>query len=306
MPWRFVQMYGRMQFSDFVVAHALSENTRCLQVLGTGRVVLSSAGIVNLVTATHRLEACWELLRGSVPAAVYQRAMDRLATLASGLAPAADEASVQHTLMRLAQRSGKEKSRVAMEHVAAAVAQRGVRGDYALPSPDRLSAVFEADSAEWRDLPLDGLDENAVLDGFERCYESGRDNGQRALQGGGEPAFVQWSRWARATFHQLDLMRPALGPDNRARRWCLSRIVDGFDKQRGLLNVRSILEGMSMQSKDRIRVEALLETGLDDCRCRVTKLFAHAYGPTPQAFRDGIWLDANRFAFDKHSWPRSA
>ncbi|NJN53238.1 MAG: hypothetical protein HC809_17240 [Gammaproteobacteria bacterium] len=311
MPWRFVEMYGRMPFSDFVVAHALSENTRGLRMLSADRGELSAASLNQLVSAVHRLEACWELLRLGVGEGIYQRALDRLAALSRELAPVADDWSVQHTLLRLAQQSGKERSRTAMESVAGALASLNVRAKRALPLHERLSAVFEVDSCQWRALPLSGFDENAVLDGFERCYESGRDNGQRALDGAGEPAFAHWARWARATFHQLDLMRPALGADNRARRWCLSRVNDGFDKQRGLLDVRGRLDTIALPIKDRIRVEALLETGLDECRCRVTKLFAHSYGPTPRQFRDAVWVDANRFAYENSgswasSWPRSA
>ncbi len=303
MPWRFVQMYGRMQFSDVVVAHALSENNRCLRIVGAGRDSLSSASIGNLVAATHRLESCWELLRFCVTEPVFQEAMDRLAQANNCLAPAADEVCARHELTRLADRSGKEKSRSAMLHVIDALDESPV----APVGLERLSVAFEADSRQWRELPLTGFDENAILDGFERCYESGRDYGARALAGSGEPAFTQWSRWARATFHQLDLMRPALSPDNRARRWCLGRINDGFDKQRGLISVRTRLGRLALPIKDRIRIEALIETGLEECRCRVMKLFAHAYGPTPRAFRDGVWLDANRLAYDGAAvWPRSA
>lgn len=303
MPWRFVQMYGRMQFSDVVVAHALSENNRCLRSVGAGRHSLSSASICHLITATHRLEACWELLRFSVAESVFAEAMNRLAQANDCLALAGDEVSARHELTRLAERSGKEKSRAAMLRVIDAL-------DNAPATPvslERLSLAFEADSRQWRELPLEGFDENAILDGFERCYESGRDYGARALAGAGEPAFAHWSRWARATFHQLDLMRAALFPDNRARRWCLGRINDGFDKQRGLISIRARLGSLALPVKDRIRIEALLETGLEECRCRVMKLFAHAYGPTPRAFRDGVWLDANRLAYDGAAvWPRSA
>ncbi len=307
MPWRFVQMYGRMPLCEFVVAYALSENNRCLRLLGAGPGELHAGGARQLMISAHELEACWELARGASGEAAYRVCADRLADVAQLLHPVVDEVVARHQLLRLAERSGKEKSRAALTCVETGLAARAQHRHIFQHAFDRLSNVFEADSSAWRELPLAAFEESAWLGGFERCYEGGRESGRRVAEGGGETAFVQWGRWARASFHHLDMIRAGLSPDNRARRWCLGRIVDGFDKLRALNAVRAALTSLALDAKDRIRVEALLEAGSDDCHRRALKLYPHAYGQSPRTFRDGIALDAVRLAYESENrWPRSA
>jgi hypothetical protein len=226
--------------------------------------------------------------------------------LAEMLAPTLQEDAVRATVQRLLQRANKERSQAALEVLARGI-DAALERRFQPLSMTRLSLGFQAESSVWQGLPLPGTDERCVRDGLERCYRRGQEISVRQLDGRAEETVPEWCRWARYSFFHLDSIRAALSADNRAQRWCLGRLIDAFCKHDGLLGVRGCLPDVGFEAKDLIRVEAVLEDCLDESRRRALKLVPHTYGRAAEAFRESVWTDATRFAFDYNlPLPRSA
>jgi hypothetical protein len=306
MPWRFVEMYGRTQFSDIVVFQALEENNRALRLLAPGTDTLTVVTAQALALSVRRLLAAWELHRSAVPAATIAAAEARLEGVDGLLSPVLMAESASHALHRLAQRVERDAVRAAVATLEAGVA-RLVDRRVPLQSLTQLSVAFQAESAAWQQMPVPGTRESDVLDGFERCYGLGRDIGWRQVAGEAGETFAEWRRFAEMSFHQLDSIRVALSAENRATRWCLGRLIDAFCKHESLLAVRRCLADVALSSHERILVEAELESSLDESRARAQKLVPHTYAVEPGTFRERVTRDVERFALGhQQPLPRSA
>lgn len=301
MPWIFVQMYGRIQFSDIVVFQALEENNRALRLVGRADGDQAVTMVQTLAQSVRRLAASWELLRTSVPASVFAAADRRRADIERLLEPALGAEAVRRALHRLSQRAYRDRSRITAANLED-VLRRAHLLDDLCPSLMGLSIAFQVESAAWQTLPMPGTDESRILDGFERCYRQGHEIGDRRLEGQGDDTLAEWRRFAELTYFQLDSLRPALSDENRARRWCLGRLIDALCKHEGVLLLRRYSSDVVLDGDAQIRIDADLEASLDDCRSRALKLVPHAYGVTPPDFRDSVAVDLDRFAFE-HNLP---
>jgi len=297
MPWRFVEMYGRTQFSDIVVFQALEENNRALRLLGRGESKLPAPAVQGLAMGVFRLAASWQLLRAAVPAEMAGAAERRLSVLEQMLTPELADESARATVQRLLQRAEDERQRDALEVLGKCIGA-ALRRRHQPLSMTRLSLGFQAESSAWQALPLPGTDEQCVREGLERCYRRGQEISLGRLEGSGDEPLAEWRRWARHTFYQLDSMRASLSPDNRAQRWCLGRLIDSLCKHDGLIGVRECLPDVALDARQQMRVEAALEACLDEFRTRALKLVTHAYARTPEEFVESIWADATRHALE--------
>ena len=299
MPWRFVEMYGRIPFGDIVVFLALEENNRALRNLSRGEARAPLTSLKSLATSAERLAAAWELMRASVPSAVTDAAEQRLADVDEALKPTLADEHVRATLHRLVERPSNAKAKIEL----AALENAQARARVVPVAPlTQLSIAFQAESSAWQQLPMDGTDDDHVLDGFVHCYARGRAIAGDLTRGEGDETFASWARWVRFAFHQLDFLRPALSADNRARRWCLGRLLDTFCKHDGLLGVRRVVSDVAFDAEKTIRIEAVLEACLDATRERALKLVPHVYGATPETYRASIREDLGRFAL-QHNLP---
>jgi hypothetical protein len=311
MPWRFVEMYGRTQFSDIVVFQALEENTRALRVLARCRDGLPLPAVQRLALVARHLAAGWELLRSAVPGSLIAGAEARLVEIEAILAPALLTDTAPQVLHRIAARVEDETSRAALARFEISV-KRLFAGALPLQPLLPLSVAFQADSSAWQLMPLPGTRESDVLDGFERCYLRGREIALRQTSGErGEvivsrpsrtrvATFAEWRKFAELTYHQLDSIRPSLSADNRARRWCLGRLIDAFCRHETVLALGRMLPGVALSADERGRVEALFEAALEESRSRATKLVPHAYAASGPEFRASTATDVSRFALTHH------
>jgi hypothetical protein len=306
MPWRFVEMYGRMQFSDIVVFQALEENNRVLRLLGRADEHLPLPGVQGLALSVRRLTAAWALFDGLVTAEVGANSRARLLGIDGMLAPTLLADIVPQTLNRLSQRSDDARVQASFAAFEAAVRRALVAAPVAPPLL-ALSVAFQAESSAWQQMPPAGTRESDVLDAFERGYRLGRELAWRQAAGEATETLAEWRCHAESTFYQLDSIRRSLGDDNRARRWCLGRLIDALCKHEALLAVRRWLPEVTLARDSVLRIEALLEAHLDETRSRAVKLVAHAYAASPAEFRAHVRADVDAFALAVHQpLPRSA
>jgi len=304
MPWRFVEMYGRIPFGDIVVFLALEENNRALRGLSRGESRPSLTQLQSLATSAERLAAAWELMRQSVPLAVVEAAEQRLSDVEDMLRPSLAVERARSTLHRLVLRAGSTKAKDELLALDGAQARERV---VPVAPITPLSIAFQAESSAWQQLPMDGTDDERVLDGFVHCYARGRAIAGELARGEGDETFATWARWVRFSFHQLDFLRPALSADNRARRWCLGRLLDTFCKHDGLLGLRRWISDVAFDAEQQLRIEAVLESCLDATRERALKLVPHAFGATAETYRAAVREDLGRFALQHNQpLPRSA
>ena len=117
----------------------------------------------------------------------------------------------------------------------------------------------------------------------------------------------RWRRWAKYGFYQLDMIRPVLCAENRARRWYLDRLGDGLGKHHYLLLLRRRVGDVSLDEDDRLRVEAVIETRLAIYRDRARKLHPYIYAQKGVVFGAAVAEDLAKLTFDNVVvLPRSA
>lgn len=306
MPWRFVEMYGRTQFSDIVVLQALEENNRALRLLGRGDETLSIATAHSLAVSLRRLESAWALLEATVPQAAADAARARHCEIDALLAPRLRIEARDAALHRLAQRAsggGDQPTTDVLETLTRSAPNA------ALPEPrlTELSVSFQAESCAWREMPMPGTEERHVLDAFERCYARGRSLGRGQTATSGDWSHRDWRHAAELTFFQLDAMRITLSTENRATRWCLGRLVDTLCKLDGYLEARRLLASADVGAKARACLDGMLDARIAESRRRAGKLLNHAYGVDPATYRARVAADAARFALaHTQALPRTA
>jgi CHAD domain-containing protein len=295
-----------MRFSDFVIYHALQENNRCLHLLSAYPAPLSDTSVHSLRIGVKRLRASWRLLQREIPEASFNDAEARLKAIHRTLAPARDELAVLMIARSLAAKTTKKKSRAALALVAQTLGEHGAPV-LTRASMDQVSDGFQQESGVWRDLDIEALHDQALIDGFVRSYQRGRRLGRRALEHDDAAVMHRWRGWVKNAFYQLDMIRPVLCASNRARRWYLDRLGDALGKHHDLMLLRGRLGDVALDETDRLRVEATLETQLTVYRNRARKLHPYIYAQKGDVFREAVAADIARLSFDNVVvLPRSA
>lgn len=295
-----------MRFSDFVIYHSLQENNRCLHLLSAYPAPLSDTSVHSLRIGVKRLRASWRLLQHEVPETLFNDAEARLKAIHRTLAPARDELAVLTIARSLAAKTTKKKSRAALALVAQTLGGHGA-AELTRASMDQVSDGFQQESGVWRDLDVETLHDQALIDGFVRSYQRGRRLGRRALEHDDAAVMHRWRIWVKNAFYQLDMIRPVLCASNRARRWYLDRLGDALGKHHDLLLLRARLGDVALDEADRLRVEAALETQLTVYRDRARKLHPYIYAEKGAPFGQAVAADIARLSFDNVVvLPRSA
>jgi CHAD domain-containing protein len=295
-----------MRFSDFVIYHALQENNRCLHVLSAYPAPMSDTSVHSLRIGVKRLRASWRLLQREIPETLFNDAEARLKAIHRTLAPARDELAVLTIARSLVAKTTKKKSRAALAIVARTLGGHGAT-ELTRASMDQVSDGFQQESGVWRDLDVETLHDQALIDGFVRSYQRGRRLGRRALEHDDAAVMHRWRIWVKNAFYQLDMIRPVLCASNRARRWYLDRLGDALGKHHDLLLLRARIGDVALDEADRLRVEAVLETQLTVYRDRARKLHPYIYAQKGAAFGEAVAADIARLSFDNVVvLPRSA
>lgn len=295
-----------MRFSDFVIYHALQENNRCLHLLSANPAPLSDTAVHSLRVGVKRLRASWHLLQREVPESVFADARTRLRTIHLTLAPSRDDFVVLTTARSLVARSPKKRTQDALAILVDSLCEHA-GNPLTRASLDRVSDGFQRESGAWRDLDVERLRDQELIDGYVRSYRHGRRIGRRVLEHHDATLMHRWRRWAKCSFYQLDMIRPVLCAENRARRWYLDRLGDALGKHHDLLLLRDRLGDAELNEADRLRVDAVLETNLAAYRDRARKLHPYVYSRKATVYGAAVAQDVARLSFDNVIvMPRSA
>jgi CHAD domain-containing protein len=295
-----------MRFSDFVIYHALQENNRCLHVLSAYSAPLTDTSVHSLRVGVKRLRASWRLLQRQVPPPVFDDADARLKAIHRTLAPSRDAVAVVNAARSLVTKTTKRKSQMALAVLARTLGDKPVE-TLSRAAMDQVSDGFQQESGVWRDLDADQLSDGALIEGFVQCYRRSRRLGREVLAHDDADLMHRWRRWVKSGFYQLDMIRPVLCAENRARRWYLDRLGDALGKHHDLLLLRRRIGDVALDEDARLRVEAVLETRLATYRDRARKLHPYIYAQKGVVFGAAVAEDLAKLTFDNVVvLPRSA
>jgi len=295
-----------MRFSDFVIYHALQENNRCLHLLSAYSAPLTDTSVHSLRVGVKRLRSSWRLLDRQIPAPILSDAESRLKAIHRLLAPSRDAVAVVGAARALVTKTVKRKSQMALAVLARALGDKPVE-TLSRAAMDQVSDGFQQESGVWRELDAEQLNDGALIDGFVRCYRRSRRLGREVLAHDDADLMHQWRRWVKCGFYQLDMIRPVLCAENRARRWYLDRLGDALGKHHDLLLLRERIGDVAFDEDARLRVEAVLETRLDTYRDRARKLHPYIYAQKGVVFGAAVAEDLAKLTFDNVVvLPRSA
>ena len=147
-----------------------------------------------------------------------------------------------------------------------------------------------------------------LIAGFVSSYRHGRRLGRRVLERDDAALLHRWRRWVKFSFYHLDMIRPVLCAENRARRWYLDRLGDRLGKHNDLVLVRRRLADLILEDDDRARIapssmDARLAVYVD----RARKLYPYVYSEKGSVFGQAVATDVQRLTFDNLVvLPRSA
>ena len=295
-----------MRFSDFVIYHALQENNRCLHLLSAHPAPLTDTAVHSLRVGVKRLRASWRLLQRQVPDSIFDDAEARLKAIHRTLAPSRDAIAVVSTARALVTKTAKRKSQAAMALLANVLGENPV-DCLSRASMDQVSDGFQQESGVWRELDAERLNDGALIGAFVRSYQRSRRLGRRVLAHDDAELMHRWRRWVKCGFYQLDMVRPVLCAENRARRWYLDRLGDALGKHHDLMLLGGRIGEASLDEDDRLRVEAVLQQRLATYRDRARKLYPYIYAQKGAVFGQAIAEDLGRLTFDNVIvLPRSA
>jgi CHAD domain-containing protein len=300
-------MFVAMRYSEFVAYHALQENNRCLHLLSLYPATLTDHGVHRIRVSVKRLRASWRLLRRAVDVAVFDEADARLRAIHHLLAAPRDAAALQGVVHGLAERCDQTRAQSALRRLATSLAAIQREHRLTRAAIEQASSGFQAESSVWRELDVDRLRDEALLDGCVRTYRHGRRHGRRALEHHDNELLHRWRGWVKYAYYQLDMIRPALGRENLARRWYLDRLGDALGKYHDLLMLSGHLAEFRYSDDDRLQIERVIEVRLDEYRKRGRKLYPYCYRDKGSVFGRAVAADIARFNADRTLvLPRSA
>jgi CHAD domain-containing protein len=295
-----------MRFSDFVAYHALQENNRCLHLLSAYPAPLSDNAIHSLRIGVKRLRASWRLLRREVPEALFDGAEARLKAIHRVLAAPRDERALLAAMRSLGGKTTKKKTQLALASLAALVPtaehERITRA-----AMDQASAGFQQESSVWRDVDVEQLHDAGLIAAYVNCYRHGRRLGRRLLTIDDATLLHVWRRWVKFSFYQLDMVRPVLCAENRARRWYLDRLGDSLGKYNDLELLRLRVDDVVLEDDDRARIHEEIGARQTAYVERARKLYPYVYSDKGRTFGAAVASDIQRLTFDNVVvLPRSA
>jgi len=296
-----------MRFSDFVAYHALQENNRCLHLLSAYPAPLSDNAVHSLRVGVKRLRASWRLLRREVDEALFETADARLKAIHRVLAAPRDEQAMLGAVRSLGSKTTKKKTQTALALLGDALSSASGTQRVTRAAMDQASAGFQLESSVWRDVDVEQLHDVTLIAGYVSSYRHGRRLGRSVLERDDDALLHDWRRWVKFSFYHLDMIRPVLCAENRARRWYLDRLGDSLGKHNDLAMLRQRIAEVDLDDEDRVRVGELIESRLAVYVDRARKLYPYVYREKGSAFGQSVATDVTRLTFDNLVvLPRSA
>lgn len=281
----------RMRFADRVAEYALQVIARSLQALSEAAEPLPPAVVRRLRVDIKRLRSVWHLMRGDTDPALRKDSVARLRTIHKSLAPARDRQMILKTLGKLARKAAEPATVAALEQLAGEV-------DAAAPgAPDAgaVAAGLQLEADRWRQLATRDRPDSKLIDrGYRRALRSGRKLARRFLAGGPETLLHRWRKFAKHSFYQLEILKPALSEGNRARRKLLKRLADSLGVHQDLYMVEATLAASALEPSARARVSELVGQRKARMETRAMELYDVLYGAGLSAIVEEVAADVAR------------
>jgi len=275
---------SKMRFGDYLVYEALRENNSALHALGQGQPLLGDSAVGEMGAVVERLDAYWQLLRSSMPAADRRAARQRLQRIRRALACASERVTLSSAIDLLASNAPSDKSRQAVQLLAERLKAPGSEAVRLAVPRDLVARGFQEESLSWRTLDRDAIDSTRLLDQYRRSYRKGRQRGLRALDAQNDGALGRWRRWVGVSLEQLELVRIALPEQSGQTRFYLERLYESLAAHRDLMSVRGALLDADMSDKQKNRVVALVDLRMRYCLERAAKLYPNCYRYVPKRY----------------------
>lgn len=296
-------MYGRMQFADFVVSHALQLNTQCLHALANHALAndapmqagpdepLSDDDLLTIRADVERLASLWQMMHWSIGKSAYlegRRRTDRaLALVPQG------SAWVERASRQIAGKSDNERKQRSLalvaEQVAATVAP-AISVDWA-----ELGQIFQDESECWRgDSALRKVQDSDLIEhGITRAYEKSRRLCEAyAQRPTSRKRLARVQRWLRHCGNHMELLQPALADSSKAHVWYLERLQANVEKQflvQRFVDV-AFRDGGVLPDKPKAcgRVQRMAQARTERLQSRSIKLMVGAFEPSAEDFSRAV------------------
>ena len=295
-------MYGRMQFADFVVSHALQLNSRCLQALAGGGKTLSAKQLRNIRADLQRLASLWQMMHFSIGKPAYKEARRRV-DRALALVPEG-RGWVDRAARQIASKTDDEQRLRAV----AMVTEQVVAG---LPKSRKahwveLDDLIQEESRCWRDdLALREVQDGDLIEhGITRAYEKSRRWSQACSE---RPDSAKrqrrMRRWMLHTVNHLELLQPALSDSSKANFWYLERLQANVEKQwlvqRFMDAADALADSGNDKPKARARVRKLADARIERLRVRSDKLAGPAFELGKKDFSRAVGRAVRKLALEE-------
>lgn len=288
-----------MRFADYVVDYALQVNNQSLRALIGASDKLAPKVVHGLRVNVKRLRSAWQIVRHDVERKESKAAAKRLRLIHKTLAPSRDHEVIVKTLGKLRSKASSGKTSSALERLAA---EMGTVHAGAVDG-NAVALGFQRESRCWRELDLGGMSDWELIDrGIGGNIRAGRRLGKAYAAGGGEALLHRWRKHAKHSLYQLEIVKPALGEANLARRWYLERLADGLGLHQDLCMVEAALAESSLAPKARQRIAGLIADRKLTLESRAMKLFSHLYADKPARIVEDLIADIERLALGDIVW----
>ncbi|MCZ6656935.1 MAG: hypothetical protein O7C67_06530 [Gammaproteobacteria bacterium] len=291
MPWRFVEMYARMRFIDFVVSQALEINSRCLHSLAIAPGKIPPDVLQKLHEDRLRLNAMWAIAVPATDSRMFKAALKRGRTLAAAIGDEQRPGSA--VALELAAKAPDEKTTRSLVKLSRGLAARESRLD-----AEALSVSFQEDSSAWRDLDVTQslTDAEVVRQGIGRWYLHSRSL-MRHWGTKSQPKRSEvraWHAWCWCTVYQLELLKPELSERGKARRWYIDNLARSLDSYLELGMLRKQAKQVDLKRGAVERLQAFLDERRSKLWKRAIKLAVCAYADKSKVFVEDVQHSVER------------
>lgn len=281
MPWRFVEMYGRMRFIDFVVSQALETNSRCLHSLAILSGEIPPVVLHKLHEDVLRLNAMWAIVTPAADSRMYKASVKRGRKLMAAIEGELRGGSV--IALEMAARAPDEKTAQSLVKLSRRLGAREPQ-----LQPESLWVGFQEDSSAWRSLdvtePL--TDAEVVKKGIGRWYLHSRGlMRQREEKSLPKPSEARaWHAWCWCTAYQMELIKTELSEKGKARRWYIDKLARCLDDYLEMGMLRKQVKQVDLKRGAVQRLQAFFDERRSKLWKRVGKLAACAYADKTKVF----------------------
>lgn len=291
MPWRFVEMYGRMRFIDFVVSQALEINSRCLRSLAILPGEIPPVVLHRLHEDVLRLNAMWAIVTPAAASGMYKAAVKRGRKLVAAIEDELRGGSA--IALEMAGRAPDEKVAQSLVKLSRRLAAREPQ-----LQPESLWVAFQEDSSAWRQLDLTAplADAEVVKQGIGRWYLHSRSlMRQSEAQSLPKPSEARaWHAWCWCTAYQLELIKSELSERGKARRWYVDKLARCLDSYLELGKLRKQAKQVGLKRGAVQRLQVFFDERRGKLWKRAVKLAACAYADKSKVFVQDVQASVER------------